>query len=543
MNTPEFARRAFYLGALFLLLPIELCYAGKHGAVEPKFQTSDRCLACHNGLTTSTGEDVSIGFAWRASIMANSSRDPYWQASVRRESIDHPESQAVIEDECSVCHMPITRYEAKLRGKKGEVFSHLPFDADEKSGRQAKDGVSCSVCHQIGKEKLGTRESFNGGFIVDAPHDKNEHPEYGPFDIEKGQKRIMQTSSGGFLPTDESHIRDSELCATCHTLFTEARGPGGNVIGELPEQMPYPEWLHSDYKQKQSCQNCHMPEVKEATPITKVLGVARDGMHRHTFVAANFFMQQMLNRYRGDHDVDALPNELSAAAQGTVNFLQKKAARILIDRVETAGDRLQIDVSVENMGGHKLPTAYPSRRAWLHLLVRDGNDCVVFESGKLNGDGSIQGNDNDADASKYEPHYEEIDRNDQVQIYETIMKDPVGRVTTGLLTAVGYLKDNRLLPHGFEKRTADKEIAVVGDAFDDPNFTSEGDRVRYSVPAGNARGPLKIDAELWYQPIGYRWANNLKPYHAADEPRRFNSYYDAMGPATAIVLARASMKR
>src|ERR1700736_2161632 len=51
------------------------------------FRTSDRCVACHNGLTTSKGEDISIGFEWRASIMANSSRDPYWQGSVRRETI------------------------------------------------------------------------------------------------------------------------------------------------------------------------------------------------------------------------------------------------------------------------------------------------------------------------------------------------------------------------------------------------------------------------------------------------------------------------
>jgi len=51
---------------------------------QPEFHTSDRCLACHNGLRTPAGEDVSIGFAWRSSIMGNSSRDPYWQASVRR---------------------------------------------------------------------------------------------------------------------------------------------------------------------------------------------------------------------------------------------------------------------------------------------------------------------------------------------------------------------------------------------------------------------------------------------------------------------------
>ena len=66
----------------------------KTPAVE--FRTSDRCVACHNGLLTASGDDVSIGFDWRASIMANSSRDPYWQGSVRREAIDHPESKAAI---------------------------------------------------------------------------------------------------------------------------------------------------------------------------------------------------------------------------------------------------------------------------------------------------------------------------------------------------------------------------------------------------------------------------------------------------------------
>src|SRR5690348_14606139 len=144
-----------------------------------------------------------------------------------------------------------------------------------------------------------------------------------------------------------------------------------------------------------------MPEVKEATPVTKVLGVPRDGMHRHTFVAANFFMQDMLNRYRDDLDVGALPHELTAAAQGTVNFLQSQAARVKIESTNMDSGCLQVDLSVENLSGHKLPTAYPSRRAWLHVIVRDRNDRVVFESGKLNPDGSIEGNDNDADASRY----------------------------------------------------------------------------------------------------------------------------------------------
>ena len=41
------------------------------------FETADRCMACHNGLVTPAGEDVSIGFNWRATMMANAARDPY----------------------------------------------------------------------------------------------------------------------------------------------------------------------------------------------------------------------------------------------------------------------------------------------------------------------------------------------------------------------------------------------------------------------------------------------------------------------------------
>lgn len=520
--------------ALVLLLPAY----GKSKST-PTFQTSDRCIACHVGLVTPSGQDVSIGFDWRASIMANSSRDPYWQASIRREAIDHAESKATVEDECSVCHMPMVRYEAKLRGQTGKVFEHLPLQGDKPEDLQASDGVSCSVCHQISKEKLGTRESFNGGFVIDTPADKHARPEYGPFEIKKGQTRIMQTSTEGFQPNKNEHIRKSELCATCHTLYTTALGEGGRKVGVLPEQMPYPEWLHSDFRDKQSCQSCHMPTVKEPVPITRVLGVPREGLARHIFVASNFFMERMLNRYRDELNVLAQPAEFTAAAERTVNYLQTQAARVTIDAVAMRAGRLEADVTVVDLGGHKLPTAYPSRRAWLHVTVRDGGQRIVFESGALHADGSIEGNDNDADPSRFEPHYSEIRSADQVQIYESIMKDQQDGVTTGLLSAVGYLKDNRLLPRGFDKSTASPDIAVHGNAAQDPAFTDAGHRVRYSVAVGNAQGPFHVEAELMYQPIGFRWANNLKKYDAEAEPKRFNRYYDAMSTGSAVVLVKA----
>ena len=528
------------LAVLFLWWPKPVQSAKPvHKVPESIFQTSDRCMACHNGLATPSGEDISIGFDWHATMMANSARDPYWHAGVRREAMDHPESQAAIEDECAICHMPMARYLSSVNGQKGEVFAHLGFDPRKRADRLAEDGVSCAVCHQIGKEKLGTKQSFVGGFVIDTTAPKGERPVYGPYKIEPGQTRIMRTSSGGFRPTEAEHLRQSELCATCHTLITSALGPGGKVIGELPEQVPYQEWLHSDYREKKSCQSCHMPVVTEEVPITKVLGTPREGFSRHVFVGGNFFMLRMLNRYRDELSVEALPQELTAAVDRTIAHLQSESARVAVDRVEVRGGRLEAEVAVENLGGHKLPTAYPSRRVFLHVTVRDRNRRILFESGALEADGRIKGNDNDADASRFEPHYTEIASEDQVQIYEAIMLDQAGAVTTGLLHAVRYVKDNRLLPHGFDKRTADNDVAVHGEAADDPDFTDAGDRVRYSVALGNAEGPFQVQAELWYQPISHRWAANLLRYDAP-EPRRFSRYYDSMAPASAILLANAS---
>ena len=63
--------------------------AGAQDSATHAFRTSEQCIICHNNLKTAKGEDASFGTAWRTSMMANSARDPYWLASVRREALDH----------------------------------------------------------------------------------------------------------------------------------------------------------------------------------------------------------------------------------------------------------------------------------------------------------------------------------------------------------------------------------------------------------------------------------------------------------------------
>jgi hypothetical protein len=512
------------------------------------FTAGEDCLACHNGLRTPAGEDVSIGRNWRASIMANSARDPYWQAAVRRETIDHPAAAAAIQDECSVCHMPMARTEARARGRDGEVFAHLPVTSErDRDDRLAHDGVSCTICHQITGEKLGTPASFTGGYVVDAaqPLGKSRGVDaaraiFGPFDVEAGLTALMHSATR-FRPAESAHVRQSELCATCHTLFTKALGAGGEPVGELPEQMPYLEWRHSAFRlEARSCQSCHMRAVAEEMPISSVLGQPRQGLARHSFIGGNAFMLRLLNRYRAELGVAAPAEELDEGVRQTMQTLQEATAEVAVERVTRGAVALSFDVVVRNLTGHKLPTGYPSRRAWLHVAVRDPGGAVLFESGALAPSGSIVGNANDENPAAFEPHYTAIARPDEVQIYESIMVDQSGAPTTGLLTGVGYVKDNRLAPRGFQKETATREIAVVGGAAADADFDGGGDRVRYDIPLSGAQGLLRVDVELRFQSVGFRWAQNLKSYDAS-EPRRFVGYYGAMSGVSSEALARASV--
>jgi len=195
-------------------------------------------------------------------------------------------------------------------------------------------------------------------------------------------------------------------------------------------------------------------------------------------------------------------------------------------------------VRVTNLTGHKFPTGYPSRRTWLHVVVRDAGGEVIFESGAVDDTGAIAGNDNDRDPKRYEPHYQEITAADQVQIYEPILGDHDGAVTTGLITASQYLKDNRLLPRGFDKATAAAEIAVRGSAREDEDFGDSGDTIRYRV-ASRGTAPYRVEVELLYQSIGFRWASNLDGVKG-DEPVRFVRYYQATVPASSVVVASAT---
>ncbi len=501
------------------------------------FVTADRCIGCHNSLTSAMGEDISIGANWRSSMMANAARDPYWHAAVRREIMVHPTASAAIQHECSACHMPMARFHSKIAGGHGSVFDNLPVNQQQSPrGVLAVDGVSCTLCHQITVDHFGEKESFTAGFSIDTNTPWGQRTINGPFEVDAGRQHLMHSATF-YTQQEAGHLQESELCATCHTVITHSLDDQGQVVGELAEQVPYLEWKHSAFANERSCQSCHMPEVAGEAMVSGVMGLEHENVSKHSFRGGNFFMPRIFSRHRGELGVKSLPAELAGTSASAEENLANASAKLVLQGAERSGNTVRTGVLVENLAGHKLPTAYPSRRVWIHLTVRNEKGEPLFESGAFQADGSIAGNDNDADGAVYEPHYQVIEDAGQVQIYEPILGDPDGKPTTVLLTGVTYLKDNRILPVGFDKATAHEEVAVNGAAFEDADFTGGTDRIEYAVDVKADSGPLTVTAELWYQPIGYRWAHNLAD-RDAEEITRFVSYYEEQAADSAVMLAR-----
>ena len=490
------------------------------------FSGSGACQECHDNIQGDAGQDVSVAASWRASIMANAARDPYWLASVSAEVAAAPALAEVIEDKCATCHMPMARSTDAAKGGQGVMFDGY-LKPDHPLHELADDGVSCSLCHQIAAEGVGGKESFSGHFAYDTKTPKGERIAYGLREVAPADSEQMVEKSG-YRPVPSAHMGKAELCASCHTLFTPFVDNAGQIAGELPEQTPYLEWQKSGWSETHQCQDCHMPPT------------IRKGrrFYQHHFAGGNAWMLRVLQASAEELGVTASSAQLDAEIMRTVGQLEMATANLQLDSAVLESGKVMAALTVVPRTGHKLPTGFPSRRVWLHVTVADGAGKVLFESGKANADGSIVGNDNDADPKAFEPHHATVTSADQVQIYESIMVDVDDAVTTRLLRGARYAKDNRLLPRGLEPLELEPAIAIHGAATDDPDFRAGADTVRYEIDTRGASGPLTFTAELLYQSVGFRWRDNLRSTKT-ELVSTFLRVSDKV-PNTPAVLARVS---
>lgn len=491
------------------------------------FIGSGACNGCH-GLDdippvlanhTADGVDVNPVDSWRSTMMANSAKDPFWRAKVSHEVAVNPGHQAELEDKCTSCHAPMGRYEKALT-----VGGHYSI-AEMVMDPIAMDGVSCVACHMQTPDSLGLL--FSGALKYNT-----DHIVYGPYDAKNLFGAPME-SFVGYAPHYGAHINDAGLCAGCHTLVTETADLNGNATGDhFVEQATYHEWLNSvfntdvDPEGGVTCQGCHMPRIYEPMVISGLYDfLATDEYRRspygkHDLVGANTFMLQLLKDNREDLQLSANAIHFDSTIARTNRILQNQTLLLQNEVLDRTADTAFIAVELTNLAGHKFPSGYPARRAFVELVVENVNGDTLFRSGGWDETYEVMGHD-----AEWEPHHDVIRDQGQAQIYEMVMGDVNGDKTTVLERAKTPLKDNRLAPLGFTTTHASYDTMIVaGVPASDTDFNrdangvegSGADRIRYHVPMNGYVGTITVRSRVWYQSAPPRWMEEMFAYNTPE---------------------------
>src|SRR6266568_6935117 len=430
----------------------------------------------------------------------------------------------------------------------------------------------------------GFAATFTGNFFVGSPKDL-----YGPF---KEPKKTPMKHAMGIDPAHSQTITAPELCGSCHIVHVPILNKGA-TIGHAYEQTTYPEWAFSDFRtgdspdgalpygsgpQAQSCQSCHMPnkdvygnpyrskiaaiqeysnfpQAEHVLPPQEIDLPVRTGFGKHTLVGLNVYLLKMAWQFPDilgirktdpmltSSGIDSIPTAENAMLEQAVN----STATVTVGDVRNQDGSLSARVTVINKVGHKFPSGVGFRRAFLQFSVLDANNTVLWASGRTNEVGVIVDGDKtpvkgefwwkedcsariEPNARIHQPHYQEINRQDQVQIYQELVAappenataqscgpdaEPKGPLTTSFLSICAKVKDNRLLPAGFLKLEdrlaiskalgADESMAKESGPSGvdkDPDYETGGrDSLVYRVPLAEIAGtPAAVQATLYYQP-------------------------------------------
>ncbi len=488
------------------------------------FPLAEECAHCHSSspestaLTTATGEDVSQHWLWQGTMMAQAFFDPYWRAQVEDSvlALGGGEAGSQLEALCVRCHAPAATYGARLRGEPAPDIATAAFDPI------SAEGVNCSFCHRISGETFASGIPHTGEMEIGPPGVYR-----GP--IEQPSLASLDTFASE-VPMEHGYdymFEDSAFCASCHTLRTENASESGSFL----EQSPYLEWQNSVYsdlpfptRESRTCQECHMPRAMDTRLARRPDGSeddvpVRKHFETHSFVGANAFMLELMADNAVELGVVADPKAMRHVARLSRRFLAENTARLRRTEAIWSHGRLQFAVEIENLAGHRFPSAYPSRRAWLEVVVRRG-DAVLFSSGTPDARGRLPGDGNGVRA-----HVTKISSPRDILVYEMVPGDANGRPTTTIVDMTKRLKDNRLLPKGWQHSGANAaETGPVG-ADHDLNFIAGSDGIDIDIPL-RGRGAVEVSVRLHYQGIPPVWVDRLRD-NDAPSAKRFVRLYDS----------------
>jgi hypothetical protein len=256
----------------------------------------------------------------------------------------------------------------------------------------------------------------------------------------------------------------------------------------------------------------------ERLPDAELTLRERDRFARHSLHGLNLFLNQMFQQFPlllGIRQIDymgsILPSTTPALVTGAhsiVELAREQTATIELSSltIDQASGQLEAEVTVENLAGHFLPSGVGFRRVFIELVVEGKDGAPLWASGRTNALGVIVEGTGDAvlateygrpDSTEFQPHYQLIERQDQVQIYQELVKDSDGVLTTSFLRRAEPIKDNRLRPKGFDVAQFERDpspfVRLMAEEIEHmPSFADPD----YSDPARAGRDVLRYRFEL-----------------------------------------------
>ncbi|MHC5109706.1 MAG: hypothetical protein ACYTHJ_07500 [Planctomycetota bacterium] len=448
------------------------------------------CGTCHGNYDPA----VAPYFNWSGNMMAQASRDIIFEASMAIANQDAPDSG----DLCLRCHLPAGWLGGRSVPTDGSQMEPLDFQ-----------GVSCDFCHRLvdliyeegvspevdedilSDLALPPTEFANGMYVIDPTGTRR-----GPF---------VDATSGHDILVSPFH-QEAAICGTCHDVSNPAfenDGSGNFVPNNFDEpaddfssntllaiERTYSEWFHSEYNTPGgvfapefggnldfvgSCQDCHMRDVTGRGCIFPSAPI-RDDLPLHDMTGGSTWLPGLLGQlYPGEVDETAL-----AAGIERARYMLQNAASLAVQQVGS-----ELEVTVTNETGHKLPTGYPEgRRIWINVKFFDGAASLLSESGAYDPDTGILTEDAEITVYESKPGLDSLTA--------PIVGVPEGPSFHFVLNNKVF-KDNRIPPRGFTNAAfAAFGGAPVGTSYVDGQFWHTA---LYAIPIG----AQSAEVTLYYQ--------------------------------------------
>ena len=475
------------------------------------FATGGRCGGCHGhdpnqvSLITAGGTDVNFMDGWAGTMMANSAKDPFWRAKVSHEILANPSLQIAIEDNCTACHAPLGNATAHMFNQPNYSMASLATDTF------GLDGVNCSACHQQKDTLQGS--VFSGNLFY------TQKIIYGP--VVNPYSAPMQFFVE-FTPEYSAHVSQSEFCASCHTLITQPVDFASVPIGgSFVEQATFHEWKNSSYSTNGvSCQHCHLPRINDSIKLATDYPFvpARSPFGQHVLVGGNAFMLKLMSNNMTAIGATCEPYNFDTTIARTIRYLRDSTLAMQVIQTGRSNDTVYYDVDLRNKAGHKFPSGFPSRIAWIQFVLTNNIGDTIYKSGLLDAMGDIVGRD-----PGFEPHHDVCYTNNDVQIYEMVNADVNNNPTTVLERAVYSLKDNRLCPTGFSMAHPSYDTTKIVGIGNDSDFNFSGptegtgaDVVHYHIFINGYGGPLNISTKVYYSSVPRQWLSEMFSFSSPD---------------------------